>query len=144
MKKMTKDFRLKEVLFRHPELKEMIEKVYGEIISTEDDPIFEVSKDGKNSMIVVCDSTFLAISGFGFDMDRFQRFLGTNDLTSVILVNPEIGSEPGFDKEFSSLKEISFQEMNESESEKTKVVFSTRQIPLKRNDFYESHGHSTR
>jgi len=144
MKKMTNNFRLKEVLFKHPELKEMIEKVYGEITSIEDDPIFEVSKDGKNSMIVVCDSTFLAISDFGFDMDRFHRFLGISDLTSVILVNPEIDNEPGFDKEFSSFKEISFQEMDESESGKTKVVFITRRIPLKRNDFYESHEPSTR
>ena len=144
MKKMTKNFRLKEVLSKHPELKEMIEKVYGEIISTEDDPIFEVSKDGKNSMIVVCDSAFLAISDFGFDMDRFHRFLGISDLTSVILVNPEIDNEPGFDKEFSSFKEISFQEMDKSEGGKTKVVFFTRQIPLKRTDFYESHEPSTR
>ena len=141
---MTKNFKLREVLPKHPEIREMIEEVYGEITSTVADPIFEVSMKSKDFLVVVCDNDFLTVSGFGFDMDRFQQFLGVDDLTSVILINPEIGSELGFGKEFSALKEITFKEVKSTNPGEMKTVFITKQIPLKRNDFYETPGPSAR
>lgn len=128
------------VLKRNPELKEIIWKVYGtEVVFYQGESILKtIDKmviDSENTNIIVCNGKF-------FDVINFIEHFGKNS-SSLVLLILETDDEIGFHPEILSLKEVSFEEIQE-ENEITRIILVIKKIPLKRSDFYRGRRHSVK
>jgi len=134
---------MEEVISKYPELERIIEKEYGVVAvhkcKTIQRSLSGIKVDVDNSWIVVCGDDILVDV---FDIYKFVKYLGMkgmNGISSLILVRPKIDEEVGFESEVVSLKEISFGEVTLPRHEGIKIIFSTREIPVIHDDFYQKH-----
>jgi len=143
MKKIANVVMVEGILKEHPELIKIIEKEYGEITVFENGSMHLILSRGKvdrNSLsIVVCYDDFIVDA---FDIYKFVNFLGAANmnLSSLVLVKPIVDRETGFESEITSLREISFGEVILPKNEDKRIIFSTREIKVIHDDFYEKHG----